>query len=59
MERRQFFARAAAGVGLPAALAGTALVTGLATPAEAGFTELDLQAQLSSMGTINLPPTRS
>jgi len=33
------------------------LVTGLATPAEAaGFTELDLQAQLSSMGTINLPP---
>jgi hypothetical protein len=67
MERRQFFARAAAaGVGLPlagsataarrAALAGTVLLTGLATPAEARFTELDVQAQLNSMGTINLPP---
>jgi parallel beta helix pectate lyase-like protein len=32
------------------------MMAGLATPAEAaGFTETDLQAQLSSMGTINLP----
>ena len=49
MERRQFFAGAAAG-------AGTAIVAGLAAPAAAaGFTELDLQAQLNSMGTVNLP----
>ena len=49
MERRRFFAGAAAG-------AGAAIVTGLAASTEAaGFTELDVQAQLSSMGTVTLP----
>lgn len=67
MERRQFIARAAAGVGLPltgrsavapaAALVGTAMVMGLAASAgAAGLTELDVQGQLDSMGTIDLPP---